>query len=69
MPAPKHDQALTELASVLGDMAEAQAHVGRSNVEAALYQARILLIGAAFDDGVSLDLESIGLDAGIVNDF
>ena len=61
------DVSLTELAALLGDFAEAQAHAGRPNVEAALYQARLLLVEACIDDGVELDTAKLGFAFGVLD--
>jgi hypothetical protein len=62
------DATLTELAAVLGDLAEAQAIAGHHNVEAALYQSRLLLVEACIDDGVELDGAQLGFTFGVVDD-
>jgi len=51
----------------MGDHADAYAKAGHPNVEAAFLACRLMLIEAAFEDGVELDADQLGLSFGVMD--
>ena len=62
------DLILSELAGCMGACAESSGLAGRSSIEAALYQCRLILVEACVDDGVELDQSVAGIAYGVIDD-
>jgi hypothetical protein len=65
MPSPD-----VELSGVIGAMrehADAQARMGRPNLEVAFEQCRLILVEAACEDRVDLDHDQLGFDFGALD--
>lgn len=61
------DPILSELAGCMGAAAESNGLAGRHNIEAALYQCRLILVEACVDDGVDLDQAVAGIAYGVID--
>jgi len=61
------DVELSRVIAAMGDRADAYALAGHRNVEAAFQQCRLVLLEAAFEDGIELDGDQLGFAFGVVD--
>ncbi|MBT2117204.1 hypothetical protein KK141_09255 [Dyella sp. LX-66] len=64
---PTASEQLSGLIVELSDWADEWAALGKRNVEGAMHASRLMLIEAAFEDGIELNADQLGFDFGVVD--
>lgn len=61
------DLELSRCIAAMGDRADVYAKAGHANLEGAFLACRLMLIEAAFEDGVELGADQLGFTFGVVD--